>query len=241
MIKKIDFDKGIIARKTRRVKRNITFMISKPTYYRYASQKIICHCPGCGCPYRKVKDYSFVYVHEVKSFIYFDVPKCASSTIRHFIFSGDNSYSLKDPKREISEYLKFTFVRNPWDRMVSNWKMFTTKRIKQLRSMTDLDLSKFEDFADFAISHYNHHWLPQSLYLPEKLDFIGRLETFDEDFKQLLKLISWDFKEENIKRIKKRGSTKHLPYWEYYSPKLVEKIGEYYKADIEKFNYEFRN
>ena len=209
-----------------------------PHYYRYAQKNIPCHCPICECPYRKTLKYSFVYMHEGRKLIYFDVPKCASASIRKFFFRNRNSLSMRNPEEELDKYFKFTFVRNPWDRMVSNWKMFTTKplRIKQLRSMTDRDLTEFKDFVQFAAHTKNHHWQPQSLYLPEKLDFIGRLETFNEDINRLLDTIGREGMHQPIGHFNKINRKK---YWEYYTPSIVDLVAEMYSEDIERFEYRF--
>lgn len=180
--------------------------------------------------------YSFVYVCEKRSFIYYDIPKCASSTIRKEVFDSNNECSLHNPDRALSEYFKFTFVRNPWARMVSNWKMFTNQpyRIRQLKSMTTRDLSDFEDFVHFASETKNHHWQPQVLYLPDDLDFIGRVETFDTDFKKLLTTIG-----EPPRQVSKSNVTSKGKYWGYYTPALADFVAEMYAEDIKRFGYTF--
>lgn len=205
-------------------------------YYEYAKINIPCLCPICKCPYNKSMKYSFVYVHEDNNIIYFDVPKCASTVVRKELFDDDDLMSMVNPERDSSEYFKFAFVRNPWDRLVSNWKMFTThpKRIKQLRAMTDKDLSEFKNFVHFAQVIKNHHWQPQVLYLPEKLNFVGRIENFDEDFSRLCDLI-----DESPRRLEKLNATKRGQYQEYYTDDLIRVVEKMYDEDISKFGYEF--
>lgn len=207
-----------------------------PTYYKYAQREIYCSCPLCKCPYQNALKYSFVYIHEEKSLMYFDVPKCASTSIRKAFFNRDNSYSMRDPEKELSEYFKFSFVRNPWDRMVSNWKMFTTQpfRIKQLESMTADNLDRFEDFVHFATHTKNHHWQPQSLFLPEELDFVGKVERFEDDFNLLLNKIG----EPPVKQ-RHDNKTVRKNYQEYYTPSLVDIVGELYEDDVKTFGYSF--
>lgn len=213
------------------------FAIYKPRYYRYAQRKIPCECPLCLCPYRGTGAYSFTYISEQKRLIYYDVPKCASTTVRTVFFGNDHALSLRNPKGNLDRYFKFSFIRDPWDRMVSNWKMFTTQpyRIKQIRSMTDLDVSRFEDFVHFARRTKNHHWQPQLLYLPDKLDFLGRLETFDQDFERLCEAIGVT----RMPRPVRRNNTARSRYQDYYTPKLVDVVAEMYAADIDAFGFEF--
>lgn len=213
------------------------FALRKPRYYRYAEQHILCECPRCFCPHRRAQRYSFTYVSESQSVIYYDVPKCASSTIRQIFFGNNHTLSLVNPQKSLDHYFKFSFVRDPWDRMVSNWKMFTSQpfRIKQIQSMTDQDVSRFEDFVYFARRVKNHHWQPQVLYLPDKLDFLGRLETFEHDFKTLCDRIGIM----PVPVIEKRNTTARSRYQDYYTPTLVDVVAEMYAEDIQAFGFEF--
>lgn len=169
--------------------------------------------------------------------IYYDVPKCASSTIRQTLFGGDNRYSLRNPKHKLSEYFKFTFIRNPWDRMVSNWLMFHQQsfRVRQLRSMTDEDLTEFGRFVEFARRHPNHHWMPQSLFLPGPLDFVGRLEEFDEAFDYVCDRIGVDgARAETVNATARKGD-----YREAYTPELIDVVKRFYREDVDRFGYAF--
>lgn len=145
---------------------------------------------------------------------------------------------MQNPEKELDKYFKFSFVRNPWDRMVSNWKMFTSQplRIEQLRSMTSENLSDFETFVQFANKTQNHHWLPQFLFLPDELDFIGRIEKFDRDFNLLLATIG-----ERQRQARKINVTKREDYWLYYKPSTVDLVAEMYSEDIKMFEYVFRH
>lgn len=210
--------------------------IGAPHYYRYAHKNISCECPKCHCPARSSYKYSFVYLDELNHLMYFDVPKAASTTIRHAFYQNKQSASMINPRKKLASYFKFTFVRNPWDRMVSNWKMFTTSphRILQMESMTNKDLSSFGNFIDFAINNANHHWQPQVLFVPDQLDFIGKFENFDEDMNKLLKILG----KEPLK-FKKRNTTKRTKYQDYYTPSLIDIVGSFYQADIDRFGYQF--
>lgn len=219
--------------------KEILFSLNKPYYYKYAEENIPCECPICPCPSggkSKERNYGFAYVSESPKFIYFSIPKSASGTIRKTLFPEGNIATKVNPKESSDKYFKFTFVRNPWSRIVSNWTMFTkyTGRIRQLQSMTNEDLSNFEDFVNFAKKANNHHWVPQVLFLPEEPDFIGRVENFNEDFSKLCHQLGID-----IELPPKTGSSEHKPYWEYYTPSLVETVGEMYAEDIERFGYTF--
>ena len=209
-------------------------------YYRHAQRTIRCESRLCHCPARGVGSHSFVFVDERRRFIYFAVPKCGSTTILHDLFAGRHTLPSRDPERDLGDYFKFTFVRNPWDRMVSNWEMFTNDPAAraQLRSMTDRDLqelSTFEAFVDFADRVKNHHWQPQAIFLPEQLDFVGRLESFDTDFAHACASIGKPLSVAPRRRARATTS----PYWTHYTPELAATVARMYPTDIDAFGYEF--
>lgn len=210
---------------------------ARSIYYAYARDRVPCACPLCRCPARDGDWYSFVYVREDIDAVYFDVPKCASTTIRFELFGNDNDFSLRNPERSLDEYLTFTFVRNPWDRLVSTWQMFTTdpRRVRQLRSMTEDDLSCFEDFVRFAREVPNHHWQPQTLFLPERLDIVGRLERFDDDYASLRARLG--LPPQVAPRY--RAGAPRPPYATHYSRALADEVGRMYADDVEAFGYTF--
>ena len=212
--------------------------------FRYAVSNIPCECRKCGCPAAKRRhgSYSFTYVNEGEKFIYYDVPKAASTTIRKTFFNNDNSLSLIDPTQELGQYFTFSFVRNPWDRIVSNWKMFTTQkaRIVQLSAMTGDDtnllssLNEFPNFVSFAFEHPNHHWAPQVLYFPGKIDFIGRLENFTIDFRSVAEQIGYKFDV-----IPHENRTKPAAFQNYFTDDLRKSVARKYAEDIDRFDYTF--
>jgi hypothetical protein len=159
------------------------------------------------------------------------------------------------------EYFKFTFVRNPWTRMLSFYKF--------------LGFNKKYDFKTFLMSKFkddvfqNMHWFvgPQSSYIYTEegeliVDFVGRFENFQSDFDQVCTNIglpkilaphvnkskekdtkfSLKPKElaENIFRgITTKNIAKFDTYQEYYDQESIDLVAKLYKRDIELFNYDF--
>jgi len=213
--------------------------------YIYARHHIPCRCSLCRCPAVKGQEgaYSFTYINEANRYIYFDVPKAASTTLRATFFDNNNAYSMVNPVKELGHYYKFSFVRNPWGRMLSNWKMFTTQpfRMRQLAAMTEpnqelfASLREFPNFVRFACDIPNHHWAPQTLYVPETVDFVGRLENFTEDFS----VVSTRLGVTHSKEPPHLNRTKPASYLDYYTAELRDLVGRYYADDIERFDFSF--
>lgn len=212
----------------------------------YAKRNIPCACRLCACPFSGGTKYSFRHIREDLGAIYYDVPKTGSSTIRAKLgISGvDIPSSLLDPEREKKDYFGFAMVRNPYSRMVSNWRMFTTQgfRVQQLRAMTNRDLSGFAEFAKYACLVPNHHWIPQSFFVPHEseIDLIGKLENMNDVLQQLSAHIE-GFNPENLV-VNATGDVVSRPtdyYRKFYDNQTYELITKYYSEDLERFDYCF--
>ena len=155
----------------------------------------------------------------------------------------EHDYSIKEP---LCNFFTFSFVRNPWDRMVSHWKYFIeTKRSPEM---------PFEEFVfDFhrvlkeAIN--GHWWNPYRKYIftaPQldfltneygeiQVDYIGRFENLQNDFNYICKQLNTDLVE-----LPHKNKTSRKPYQEYYkTQECIDKVAERYSKDIEHFNYNF--
>jgi len=213
-------------------------MKNTPHYFKYAMDNIPCDCDLCHCPSVK-RDKgiaSFVHVNEQLNFIWFCNPKAASRTMRLHLFNNNDTFSMINPKQCFKDYFSFTIVRNPWDRMVSNWKMFTTQdfRIKQMRAMYDGKIQNFKHFVMLTSKINNHHWQPQVLFIPEKCNFIGKVETLQNDINIISDKIGF-----NRIKLSRKNVTSHEHYSKYYDVELRKFIAERYKEDIDTFGYVF--
>ena len=134
------------------------------------------------------------------------------------------------------DYFKFTFVRNPWDRMVSSWSWLTkTGKVKRM------GFRKFVMSYPFRHPGADWHSLPQHVHICDEngrslVDFVGRFENLDSDFEKVCNKVGVKYRGP-LPHIKK---TKHKPYWEYYSNSAVERCANIFRKDIELFGYKFR-
>lgn len=124
-------------------------------------------------------------------------------------------------------YFKFAFERNPWDRQVSWYHYKTRNRTPR---------PTFEAFNSDAKRARVLNW---DLYTVEgrlALDFIGRYETLEADFAQVLSRIGLagrvDLPKVNV-------SKSRDGYRKYYDAESEAMIGRWYEAEIKEFGYSF--
>ena len=206
--------------------------------------------------------------HKHKS-IFIHVPKCAGSSFhgickKHSIkldVLNLKSVSLDSTDIKYEDHFKFSFVRNPWDRMVSNWCMWSTWRKPYwFKTLT------FKEFVDFSISHivlekisntrewcddrcpieyihsiYNHcaPYTDPFYHLFNNdgeliINFVGRFENLQGDFDIVCDKIGIP-----RQQLPHKNATKHKHYTEYYDDETRQIVAEKYAKDIDYFGYEF--
>ncbi len=190
--------------------------------------------------------YNISICHK-RRFLWFRVAKVGTRTILNHLkesnvyFDVEHAYFIYYPTGLFNDYFKFAFVRNPWDRLVSCWQD------KVVRSnyfcFNDYELEKmkdFENFIDFVkdlnIEKCNLHLRLQSALIDlSNIDYLGRIEAFDDDVTYVFQRLGLTQKEvvsKNVTPCKK-------PYQGYYNKTLVEKVAEIYRKDIQIFGYRF--
>lgn len=137
------------------------------------------------------------------------------------------------------EYFKFAFVRNPWDRVVSEffWRKLRPNRI-QFKTIYEMLL--FIENGNCEINDLNRHLEPQYKMICDAsqnvlVDYIARFEDYGEEIHTIFKKIAL----EPPAMIPKENSSIRKPYYNFYlntqERKLIEKI---YENDIALFNYQ---
>jgi hypothetical protein len=209
-----------------------------------------CYCPSAAGENRSC---SFTFVNNEKNFIYYDVPKAGSTSIREMLFPdpyyGNEictvpcRYSVKEKIIEEKEYKTFSFVRNPYDRMVSvfshfnkNFNMKDYEHISAAFGFEPETIDTFKGFVKMSIAHQNHHWQPQTCFVPEDVDFIGKIENFQRDFDTVCDMIK--ISRMNILHSNK---TNHKHYSTYYDEETYDLVTKRYSDDLKRFNYNFEN
>ena len=201
-------------------------------------------------------DYKCIYLH---------IPKNGGISIQTILFHSYSRVGHKSllhyklyNKEKFNNYYKFTFVRNPWDRLVSAFHFLVKGGLDSNETNVKIwadqlkiyGINDFENFvlsmtdADFCKTFLSYrHFRPQHLWLIDEhgelaVDFICKIENFDagmENLKNILGLHTNYTANNHIKR----NVTNHDNYKNLYSAKMKKIVEEFYKKDIELFNYDF--
>jgi len=182
--------------------------------------------------------------------------ECMCSTIRlesaRPVFLPAHHPRLKDIRDvDLSNYFKFAFVRNPFDRIVSTWE---NPAIKFRTS--------FEEFIERNTdpSYKKTDWLTQTqsdiLVCKEGytyFDYVGKYESLEEDFefvrnkldipKKVFLLRSTEKQRpvdyDKLPIINNSQGKDHGNYREYFNDRTRGLVERYYEKDLEIFEYEF--
>lgn len=219
-------------------------------------------------------------VSKEKKFICVPTPKCASRSISHMLYYSNSkvllgkhhqravedkmkypsldgfyieqSKSFCESLEDFKSYYKFTFVRNPYSRLVSCWKnkmdkdkkydidtisgKYAFKKFNHLRGLS------FEEFIEYITSSEkklkeDKHWAPFYHIIPLwKIDYTGRVESFQKDISYIFKKLS--IKTEKSFFIKEgENQTEHDHFSKYYNKKTKNLVAEAYEADFTRYNY----
>ena len=184
-------------------------------------------------------------IHTQKKLIYVQVPKAASTTIKSHLkqhgFTPLHSMRGLPLGFHWNEYYTFSFVRNPITRFNSAYGTITARVPQQ-----DADYHKFveELLGNKQRFYASHHSLPQTFFLsdesglPYELDFVGRVENFNEDWRTLMKHIHVPPPPKQKKNVAE--GKPHLLSWleERASEEDQTAICAYYLSDFLCYEYE---
>lgn len=205
-------------------------------------------------------------ISHTHQYIFFAVPKTATHSVREAlrltkspddweqqVLFGKQSIPLADiakikhghiSAREIQaaldseqwrNYFKFAFVRNPYDRFVSICSFlnrqnpeFKSNALVWMKTATQRAV-----FRDRVLVRPQYEQLIDESGLMV-MDYVGRYEALQE---------SMDFVNEALNcpltPLQLKNTSAHEDYRYYYDDELFELVSDFYKKDIDYFDYEF--
>jgi hypothetical protein len=201
-------------------------------------------------------DYGFSFQPcEERRAIFVHIPKCAGVSVTKALFgrrvAGHTTlqkYLYIFEPSQIDSFYKFTFVRNPWDRLVSAYSFLKSGGLgEQDKEWFVQELSEYSDFDEFVRGWLNreniwkwHHFRPQYHYMLESrgkvsLDFVGFFENITDDFRCVSSKMGVSAE------LGASNQSSHKHYTEYYNDETRDIVSNVYSEDIRMLGYEFDN
>ena len=182
------------------------------------------------------------------------IPKCAGTSVRRSLFGRDGGHRPLEifrtmvPRQMFDSAFKFTFVRNPWDRLVSAFFFLKKSDLERNQRFNRRHLSAFNDFDSFVrqwLTRKNSwsftHFLPQHHFIcidkQLGVDFVGYYENLANDFAIVAEKIGRPARLRDENRLGGRAKD----YCQYYNDETRNIVAEVYAEDIALLGYSFDN
>jgi len=191
--------------------------------------------------------------NQIVSIAHIHIPKTAGTTVNTVLnVKMKNHYTWEErfvnQNRNPEDYFVISFVRNPYDRLLSYYRY---KKHKEQQGFEKTSLSKNIDFNDWVKEVYVYNnktffdWRIQKTmwdfvsYKDElKPDYIGRFENLQQDLKNIFQIIDRPFSKIPIKKENTvPGSNSN--YRSEYKDSTIEIATEFFKKDLETWGYSF--
>lgn len=198
-----------------------------------------------------------------REFIFIHIPKTAGSSFKEALGGGwQNHQDLARYARELdaetfATYFKFSIVRNPWDRLVSDYcfqMRWSGSRGSKLAVYGKSGRRRaFQDWLEAVVTESEsepprlwggtvspgiHRWSPQRSWLELQdavaTDYLVRYETLAEQLPELERRLGWE-----LPPLRRRKRIWRPHYSAFYSPALAGRVADCYASDVESFGYAF--
>jgi predicted phosphoadenosine phosphosulfate sulfurtransferase len=133
---------------------------------------------------------------------------------------------------------RFTFVRNPWDKAVSQYTYMRERHdLRAFIGMREDD--SFSRYLALIQERQHVQWMPQTDFLLDVrgnslVEFVGRFERLTEDVREVFARLGLQYTVLPHRLRSRRG--RYLEYYDQHTRKLISRL---YGSDIEAFKYTF--
>ena len=159
--------------------------------------------------------------------------------MKYFMSSKIHSEKLNMNMEKWNQYTKFTFIRNPYDKIVSAWKFI---------NKVNYTTTTFEDFLkskDTCNSYtYFHAFITQYDHLLNinnelNINFLGKFEELNDNLSNILLKLNGKIKHSRAIKTnrKKNSSGDSINYVGYYRDDLIKIVNKLFEIDFIKLGF----
>jgi hypothetical protein len=188
-------------------------------------------------------DYKCIFIH---------IPKCAGIAVSKSLLGkpvGHLSaldYRMIFGKKDFNSYYKFTFVRNPFSRLISAYEFMENGGFGESDKNIVAIVKQYPTFQDFVLNYLTphtakriRHFRPQHFFVCDSsnnimVNFIGRFESIEQDYENIRNKIGVG---EPLKRMNATNGKRLSLNIYYENPRVLNKVIEIYYKDFEIFSY----
>ena len=184
--------------------------------------------------------------------IFVHITKSAGTSLAKSLFGylpyhySASQYRVIYGRNTFNHYYKFTFVRNPWDRLYSAYSYLKdggwNEKDKQWYQDNLNGVANFEDFVINWLSlerlNSHIHFWPQSRFICDCwgkpiIDELFYFESIGQDFQKIKERLGSNAELMHTNRSRRQS------YKQAYTQKSIEKVAQLYATDIANFGYSF--
>lgn len=195
---------------------------------------------------RPRKNLNLYYAFRGK-FIFIRMHKVGGTSISNALGIEKRHYTTKQiinivGRSRYERCYTFTFVRNPYSKMVSTYKYFTKLNLYKMGE----NPIPFPVWVEKTIGHdKDPNYFTTDKYLCQQVDWlkddkglisldkIGKFENIREDFNEIARKLNIDSPLPHL------NATKKSDYRKYYDQNSFALVKNYYQDDLTYFGYEF--
>jgi len=160
-------------------------------------------------------------------------------SMQHYTMDKLNTYINKNNNLFKNNVFKFTFLRNPFDKILSSYLCWGINNTPDFDKYIDMVKNVVENKLYLTTVAINTNDLSNFIPMTEmigrnEVHFLGKFEDFDNDI-NILSIIEPRLKYLNEIVIKKNN----VNYRDYYNERNRKIIEELYAEDLKRFNYSF--
>ena len=156
---------------------------------------IKCDWHMCGC---KVEygDATFMWQDDRRKIFWYEIPRCASTSVRKALKNGLTQYRQDGCTPDLGQkyarekgYSQFAIIRDPISRLRSCYSIFQLNWERQ-RGVFGIGKNGHMSFHEFVSSIRrcsDHHFQPQTVFLPQDTSDVTLMNMSDKDF-----ILRWD-------------------------------------------------